>query len=120
MARFHNFLLDNTPATILEYPCFVPFSVNPTNQEGAVMQTADGILTAVDNDIHLGWTRIRSWVESVFTRERTRDIVLLSFALTLYAVLLFSFYNAVQNSTVDTSHVLTRPFAEAPYLNILG
>ena len=64
------------------------------------MQTVSGVLRTVDQEIHLGWQHIRSWAESVFTRERKAEILVISFTLTLCAVLLFCLLKAAQNFTV--------------------
>lgn len=75
------------------------------------MQTIGGAFKGVDHEIHLRWQHIRSWVESVFTRERITELVFFSFTLTLYAFLLFCLHRAVQNS------MLVHPWGSLSYLN---
>jgi len=64
------------------------------------MQTIGGVLKSVDHEIHLGWEHIRSWAKSVFTRERSIEILLLSLTLTLCALLAFLIHRAVQHSMI--------------------
>ena len=64
------------------------------------MQTIGGVLRTLDQEIHLGWRHVRSWVGSTFTRERTTEIVFASFTLTLFALLLFDLYKAVHSFTI--------------------
>lgn len=69
-------------------------------QEGTVMQTIGSVLKSVDHEIHLGWQHIRSWAETLSTRERTTEILFLSLTLTLCALVLFCLNKAVQYSIV--------------------
>ena len=63
------------------------------------MQTNGSVLNSVDHEIHLGWEHIRSWAKSVFTRERTTEIFLLSITLALCAFVLFCFHKGLQHFT---------------------
>ena len=64
------------------------------------MQTIGSVLNSVDHEIHLGWEHIRSWEKSVFTRERTTEIILLSLTLALCAFVLFCFHKGLQHFTI--------------------
>jgi len=64
------------------------------------MQTIGGVLNSVDHEIHLGWEHIRSWAKSVFAREMTTEIILVSLTLALCAFVLFCFHKGLQNFTI--------------------
>jgi hypothetical protein len=64
------------------------------------MQTIGGVLNSVDREIHFGWKHIRSWAKSVFTRERTTEIILLSLTLALCVLVLFCFHKGLQHFTI--------------------
>jgi hypothetical protein len=64
------------------------------------MQTIGGVLKIVDHEIHLGWEHIRSWAKSVFTRQMTTEIILLSLTLALCAFVVFYFHKGLQNFTM--------------------
>ena len=81
------------------------------------MQTIGGVLRSEEYEIHLGWRHIQSWVERVLITGRTAEIVLFSFALTLYAVVLFCLYDVVQNSTIVDSSPMWRYKPMEPLTN---
>jgi hypothetical protein len=64
------------------------------------MQTIGSVLNNVDHEIHVGWEHVRSWAKSVFTRERTTEIILLSLTLALCAFVLFFFQKGLQHFTI--------------------
>jgi len=64
------------------------------------MQTIGGVRRSVDHEIHLRWQHIRSWTQSVFSRERMTEFVLLSCTLTLCAFVVFCLHKAVQTVTI--------------------
>jgi hypothetical protein len=51
-------------------------------------------------EISTDWEQIRSWAQSLLTRERIAGIALLASTVTLWAALLFYLYNAFQNYTI--------------------
>ena len=64
------------------------------------MQTADGILTAVNNEIHLGRHRLRWWAERVFVRQRIAEIAIVTSTLTIIGVVLLCLIGAIQDRTI--------------------
>jgi len=75
------------------------------------MQTIGGVLKGVDHEIHLRWRHLRSRIESVFPRDRMTEVVLLSFTLTLCALVLFGLQQAVQDFT------MLKPVGSVSFLN---
>ena len=75
------------------------------------MQTIGGVLKTVDQEIHLGWQHIRSWAQSVFSRERAAEIVFVAFTLALWALLLLCLLKAAQTFTI------VNPSASLSFLN---
>jgi hypothetical protein len=64
------------------------------------MQTPDGILTAVNDEIHLGWHRLRWWAERVFARQRIAEIAIITSTLTIIGVVLLCLIGAIQDRTI--------------------
>ena len=64
------------------------------------MQTIGGVLRNVDHEIHLRWQQIRSRAANLFTRERTTELVMLSFTLTLCSFLVYCLHKAVHSFTM--------------------
>jgi len=67
------------------------------------MQPITDVLRIVDRQISLGWHRLRYRAERVFTRERITEIVVVTFTVTIIAVVLLQLIGALRDRTITGS-----------------
>jgi len=67
------------------------------------MKPISGVLRIADRQISPGWHRLRYWAKRVLTKQRITETAIVTFTVTIIAVVLLHLIGALQDRTITGS-----------------